>query len=605
MFPKGEASLITIGERLNLLRQLMGKHKIDFYLIPATDAHNNEYLPECWLRRSWISNFTGSAGEALVSLNNAYLWTDGRYTLQAERELDNKLYTLMQQTSFTSETEQWLIDTLNGKTLGVDPRVVGITRAKLLEEIMDAANGKLLFINDNLIDECKLQLSETIKLPNKEVFSHDEKYSGESVGNKLTWLRAELKRHGANYITLNALDEIAWLFNIRGADIEYNPLAICYAIVGLNDACIYLNKSKLSPQVVDMLNQNKISVDSYESFGNALYNLNGSIWLDNKMSSFWMYQNVNPENEVIPLRNPIVGKKAIKNHIEIEGARTAHIKDAVAVIGFFYWLSNTWTDGVDELASVDKIFAFRKLQEKFIGSSFATISGFAANSAVIHYRAMPETNKIINDTSLYLLDSGGQYREGTTDITRTVHLGIATDEQKRHYTLVLKGHLALGRAIFTAGTCGEHLDALARTPLWREFLNYRHGTGHGVGSCLCVHEGPQSISQFGTGVALAPGMIVSNEPGLYLKNKYGIRIENLCVVTEVNTPEAKSSEYGPFYQFETLTMVPYCRALIDISMLTEEEIGQIRDYYKLIKIKIRHLLGESERKWLDHELHIF
>lgn len=596
--------MTTIGERLILLRQLMQKHKIDFYLIPATDAHNNEYLPECWLRRPWISGFTGSAGEALVSLNAAYLWTDGRYTLQAERELDSKLYTLMQQSLFTAETESWLHANLAGKTLGVDPRVVGIARAEKLEQIMNDVNGRLLLIDENLIDECKMQLSEIIKLPVAKAFVQEEKYSGESVESKLSWLRSELSRYKVNHIALNVLDEIAWLFNIRGDDIAYNPLTICYAIIGLDDACIYVDQSKLSPQIIEVLNQNKIRIDTYESFGNAVHALTGCIWLDEKMSSFWMYQKINQDSEIRLARNPIVFRKASKNQVEIEGARRAHVRDAVAITNFFYWLSNNWKNGVDEISSGEKIFAFRKQQEKFIGSSFATISGFAGNSAVIHYRAMPETNKTINDSSLYLLDSGGQFRDGTTDITRTVHLGSATSEQKRHYTLVLKGHLAIGRSIFTAGTCGEHLDALARIPLWREFLNYRHGTGHGVGSCLCVHEGPQSISQFGTGVALVPGMIVSNEPGLYLKDKYGIRIENLCVVTEISTPEAKSSEFGPFYQFETLTMVPYCKALIDISMLTEEEVTQIKDYYKLIKTKIRPLLDESVRKWLDSELNI-
>ncbi|MCE3267907.1 MAG: aminopeptidase family protein [Burkholderiales bacterium] len=597
--------MTKIAERLTLLRQLMQKHKIDFYLIPATDAHNNEYVPECWLRRPWISGFTGSAGEVLVSLNSAYLWTDGRYTLQAGRELDNNLYTLMHQPLFNLETEQWFKANLTGKTLGVDPKVIGIMRTEQLDKIMHSVDGQLLLIDENLVDKCKIQLGEIIKLPSAKVVVQEEKYSGESVGSKLVCLRDKLRNHQADYIALNVLDEIAWLFNLRGADIEYNPLVICYAIIGLNDACIYVDKTKLSSQVLDIFNQNKIRIGAYEDFGNALYNLKGCIWLDNKMSSFWMYQNINKACEVILERSPIVYKKACKNLVEIEGARKAHIKDAVAVINFFHWLYNEWKNGVDELTSGDQVLAFRKQQEKFIGSSFATISGFAANSAVIHYHAIPETNKVINDTNLYLLDSGGQYLEGTTDVTRTVHLGEADSEQKRHYTLVLKGHLALGRSIFTRGTCGEHLDAIARTPLWNEYLNYQHGTGHGVGSYLCVHEGPQGISQFSSGVALVPGMIVSNEPGLYLKNKYGIRIENLCVVSEVNNTEAKSSDYGPFYQFETLTMIPYCKELIDKSMLSPEELNQLKDYYNLIKIKIGHLLNQPVRQWLDSELNIF
>ena len=240
-----------------------------------------------------------------------------------------------------------------------------------------------------------------------------------------------------------------------------------------------------------------------------------------------------------------------------------------------------------------------------MGPSFETISGFASNSAVIHYHASESTNKIVNDTNLYLLDSGGQYSEGTTDVTRTIHLGSATAEQKRHYTLVLKGHLAIGRAVFSHGTCGEHLDALARSPLWNEYLNYQHGTGHGVGSCLCVHEGPHKISQVNTNVPLLPGMIVSNEPGLYLKDRYGIRIENLCVVTKVTNSKAESSEYGPFYQFETLTLLPYCKELIDINILNKEEINQICNYYELIKTKVFPLLTEPVQNWLENELNLF
>ncbi|MES2614652.1 MAG: aminopeptidase P family protein [Bdellovibrionota bacterium] len=593
----------SINQRLNALREQMKKHQLDFYLVPSSDDHNNEYLPECWQRRPWISGFTGSAGEVLVSHTNAYLWTDGRYFTQAENELDPKLYTLMPQKSFAPETEQWLSNS-TGKTLGIDPHVLGIDRVNKLMKAMTNVNGKIALIDTNLVDESRKQLGETLQLPKAKAFLLEERICGESVSQKLIWLRSELTNNKVNHIALSVLDEIAWLFNIRGSDIEFNPLVISYAIIGLNDAHLFVEKSKLSPQILDALNQNKIHVDAYENFGNGLNNLKGTVWLDEMTASFWMQQKINPTSQIKFARSPIVHKKARKNNAEIEGAKQAHMKDAIALMNFFCWLNNNWKSGVDELICAEKLYEFRTQLENFVGSSFQTISGFADNGAVIHYHPTQKTNKVVDGSSLFLLDSGGQFLEGTTDITRTVHLGHATAEQKRHYTLVLKGHLAVGRAIFTHGTCGEHLDALARTPLWNEYLNYRHGTGHGVGSFLCVHEGPQKISQMNSGVPLLPGMIVSNEPGLYLKNKYGIRIENLCVVTKIESQEAQASEFGPFYQFENLTMMPYCKALIDVELLTKEELAQIRTYYSSIKASTYHFLTEPVQKWLTEETSI-
>jgi Xaa-Pro aminopeptidase len=598
---KEKQAMTHIEQRLSALRQYMQIHKLDFYLVPSSDAHCNEYLPECWQRRAWISGFTGSAGEVLVSQTHAYLWTDGRYFIQAEREIDPKLYTLMRQEGFVAGTEQWLEDTA-GKTLGVDAQVLGIHRLKNLKNIIAASGGKLAIIDTNLVDESRRQLGEKLELSHSNAFYLEERFSGESVGDKLNWLRSELKKLKVNSIALNALDEIAWLFNLRGADIAFNPLVISYAVISLGDAHLYVEKSKLSTQIKEVLNKNNVHIHPYEDFGNALSDLTGSILLDNKTASFWMHDKINKNAQIKLESSPITIKKACKNEIEIKGAKTAHLKDAVALINFFFWLNQNWKTSVDEMICGEKILEFRKQQENFVGPSFDTISGFAENSAVIHYRASSRTNKIVNNTNLYLLDSGGQFLEGTTDTTRTVHLGEATNEQKRHYTLVLKGHLALGRLVFRHGTCGEHMDILARQSLWNEFLDFQHGTGHGVGSFLCVHEGPQKISKATTNVPLLPGMIVSNEPGLYLKNKYGIRIENLCVVTEVGDAQARSSEYGPFYQFETLTMLPYCKSLIDVTLLTQEEILQISNYYQDIKNNIRHLLDEPVRQWLDQEL---
>lgn len=597
--------MLNIKERLSVLRQKMSMDNIDFYLVPSTDAHNNEYLPKCWLRRPWISGFTGSAGEVLVAKDHAYLWTDGRYYLQADKELDKNLYTLMPQSGFVPETETWLQENAKGKIIGVDSHLISIARARRLNMVMSAINGKLVLLDNNLVDECKLALGESLEMPFSKALYLDEKYTGEGILDKLSWLRGCLNKENANFIALNVLDEINWLFNLRGSDIEFNPLIICYAIIGVDTANLYVDKNKINEEIVTQFKQNNIIVKAYEDFAYDMNNLNGKVWLDETKANYWMYKNINKNNPVIFLPSPIVYKKACKNTIEINGTQTAHKKDAVVLAHFFYWLNNNWQAGIDEITCAQKLYECRSSALNFMGLSFNTISGFASNSAIIHYGVTNDTKKVVNDSNMYLLDSGSQYFEGTTDVTRTVHLGTATPEQKRHYTLVLKGHLAVGRAVFTHGTCGEHLDILARNALWGDYLNYRHGTGHGVGSALCVHEGPQKISQAPTNIPLVPGMIVSNEPGVYIKDQYGIRIENLCLVKEVTDERAKNSEYGPFYQFETLTLFPYAKGLIDVELLTTDEREQISAYYAQIKTEIYPLLEKPVLEWMEEEMNLF
>ncbi len=591
---------MNIAGRLQALRKHMSEHKLDIYLIPSIDAHNSEYVPECWQRRPWISGFDGSAGEVMVTMEHAYLWTDGRYFLQANQQLDASHYSLMKQSGFTPETEQWLADNGKGKRFGIDPRLVGIERANKFEKIMSSIAGEMVVLEENLVDKAKLDLGEHASLPSAPAFHLAETYTGVSLPQRLQWLRNELSQADADHIALNVLDEIAWLFNIRGADIDYNPLVISYALVGKNEAILFVDKEKIGHDLLSTLTGAGVKLVEYNDFGKTLSMLKGTVWLDEKTATYWMLKEASTNAKVKLSRSPIVAAKACKNETEKEGARKAHIKDAAAVINFFVWLEKNWKNGVDEISAADMLADFRSKQPDLKGSSFSTISGFASNGAIIHYRATPETSKVINDSTLYLIDSGGQYLEGTTDITRTLHLGTPTVQQKKHYTLVLKGHLALARAIFPYGTCGEHLDVLARQALWNEYLNYRHGTGHGVGSFLCVHEGPQKISQALSGVPLIPGMIVSNEPGLYLDGEYGIRIENLCLVHELSA--AKGSEYGPFYGFEDLTLVPYCKKLIDISLLDEVEKKQINQYYQQIREKVRPLLHAEQQSWLDNEL---
>jgi Xaa-Pro aminopeptidase len=595
----------SIGKRLQLLRTEMRDKQVDIYIIPSIDAHNSEYVPSCFERRAWISGFTGSAGEVVVTLEHAYLWTDGRYFLQANQQLDAKHYTLMKQTGFVPEVPAWLASNASGKKLGVDPSLISIGRANDLKRILHDVGGEFVVIEDNLVDKCKLKLGEKLSMPQTQAFALDIKYTGESVDMRLTMLRDVLAKNNAEFIALNVLDEIAWLFNIRGADIEFNPLVISYALISHKKAWLFVDKQKINQELQQTLTKAGVSIVAYEGFGEHLAKIKSSIWLDDKTANYAMLSKVSDKATIVFGRSPIILKKACKNAVEASGSKYAHTKDAVAVINFLAWLDKSWKSGIDEISAADKLAEFRGQQENLLGASFATISGFAGNGAIIHYRANEATVKTIDDSNLYLIDSGGQYLEGTTDITRTVHLGKPTKEQKRHYTLVLKGHLALGRAIFPQGTFGEHLDALARSPLWSEYLNYRHGTGHGVGSFLCVHEGPQKISSAPSGVSLLPGMIVSNEPGLYIADSHGIRIENLCLISELKSREASLSEYGPFYAFEDLTLVPYAKKLIDVKMLSDEDKAQIKRYYKKIKTKVRTLLSKKERIWLDNELDLF
>jgi Xaa-Pro aminopeptidase len=602
VFGSGKSSTPdNTSARLAELRKLMQQEQIDFYLAPSIDAHNSEYVPECWQRRTWISNFTGSAGEALIGLNDALLSTDGRYFLQADQELNAKYFTLLKQQGFVPETELWLKKNAQGKTLGIDAKLVGIARFNQLNNLMTSLGGKLIKLPENLIDKARANLNEQLQLPNAPALTLDIKYTGQSTKDKLTWLRGEIKALGTDFIALNALDEIAWLFNIRGNDIDFNPYVISYVLVSSDKAVLYADNNKFTADMIVELVKSGITVKPYDEFYADAGKIETSILLDDKVASQWMLDAISANVHKVFAPSPIVLKKSRKNPTEISGMRKAHVKDAVAVVNFFHWLENNWKDGVDEISASDKLEAFRREQENIYGLSFSTISGFASNGAIIHYRASESSKKVIDDSTLYLIDSGGQYLDGTTDITRTLHLGNPTAIQKQHYTLVLKGHLALARAKFIEGTKGEHLDALARMPLWEHGLNYRHGTGHGVGCFLGVHEGPQKISQAPSTVSLQQGMVVSNEPGLYLDGQYGIRIENLLLINKIDV----KSEYGEFFEFEDLTLVPYCNKLIDESLLSSEDKAQLNNYYAQIRQQILPLLSGEVHSWLDKELKKF
>jgi Xaa-Pro aminopeptidase len=586
---------MTISEKLSHLRKTMQEIGADFYYVPSGDEHQNEYVPKHWQRRPWISHFTGSAGDALIGMDQAYLWTDPRYFLQAEKQLDTQYYRLMKEQvqGFAPPIDAWLKIHAAGKVCAVDPKVISIAQAKKFQTALTSVNGQLLAHDANLIDKI---WQREIAHSKSQISIYDLKYSGMSARDKIEQVRKAIRAKGAACHVISMLDAIAWLFNIRGKDVDYNPLVISYALITQTEAILFVDLAKIRQEDLAYFKEQGISLREYAEIQKALNHISSKVLLDPVNTSFWVEQQLKSA-EILFDASPITMMKACKNLVEQESTKEAHRRDGRAVIRFLSWLDKHWSEGHTEMSLADKLEQFRKQESDYVSLSFNTISGFGAHGAIIHYAVTSDTDSKVDNSALYLLDSGAQYLQGTTDITRVLHLGNPTAEEKHHYTLVLKGHLALRHSIFPEGTKGENIDALARLPLWQEALNYGHGTGHGVGVFLCVHEGPQRISQGASGVALKPGMIVSNEPGLYLTEKYGIRIENLCLIRTVYDELQSISGHGPFYGFEDLTLVPYNRKLINKAELSEKEIQWINEYHQQIADSISGL-SQEEQDWL-------
>ncbi len=586
-----------ISERVSALQKTLRTQGLDYYYVPATDAHRNEYLPEHAKRREWISGFTGSAGDVVIGLERGLLWTDGRYVLQAEQELDPEIFSLIPQAQgVIADVPGWIRSLSKAQVqMGVDPQNISINQARELENALKTIGGRLVSQEINNIDAMRTDLAtQGFCSP---IRIHDVKYSGMSTVEKLAWLRMQMQEKGVEALVLNALDEIAWLFNIRGSDIDYNPVVVSYALITHQEAKWFVGRDRIKPlEIAHYCQTQKITAYDYEDFEAHLHVLKGLVWVDPHVVSFWIAQHLK-HAQLHEERSPIVMKKACKNTVEIEGMIEAHLMDGVALTHFLFWLKTHWREGVTELSLAHKLHEFRAKSPLFLGESFRTISGFGPDGAVIHYSVTPESDRPVDDSSLFLLDSGAQYPMGTTDVTRVVHLGTPTPTQKRDYTLVLKGHLALRQAIFPQGANGTHVDILARQFLWQYGLNYQHGTGHGVGAHLCVHEGPQVISPRMRNTALMPGMVVSNEPGYYLKDHYGIRIENLCLVVEKQAPCYQDSPYGPFYGFEDLTFVPLAKNLMDLTLLSATEIQAINRYHQQVREKLLPRLDPSVHAW--------
>ncbi len=584
----------TTSDKLFELRQLIDAYELDYYYVPSADPHLNEYLPTHWQRRRWLTEFTGSAGDALIAADGAYLWTDPRYFIQAEQELDPAHFQLMRnQQGMAPPIEVWLSQQGRGKVCGVDPNLISIAQAQRWQKTLADKDSELSAIEDNLVDSI---WEDQPPLQTKPIHIQSLEFAGKSVRDKLNELRRAIRSLGAKTHIITMLDAIAWLFNIRGRDIHYNPLVISYAIITEDQALLFTNLNRLSESDHHYFKEQGITPFPYQQFENAVSELTDSVLIDPTTTSWAVLKSLQ-QAEPIWAPSPITLTKACKNPTEQQVMREAHRRDAISLCRFLHWLDSHWSEQTEYTAAT-KLSEFRKEDPHCVDLSFATISAYADHGAIIHYQPTLENAYQLSDQSLYLLDSGGQYYEGTTDVTRTLHFGTPTEQQKHDYTLVLKSQLALRHTLFPKGTCGEDLNAIAHRLLWQDGLDFGHGTGHGVGCHLCVHEGPQRISSAKTSIPLLPGMIVSNEPGVYFTNQYGIRIENVCLITQAKTQAESRTGHGPFYQFEDLTMVPYERKLINKDELTHEELEQINQYHQHIFQLLNADLSEETRQWL-------
>lgn len=587
---------MKVTERLERLRKIMKDKGIDYYIIPSEDAHQSEYVCEHYRGRAYMSGFTGSAGTLLVGLENAILWTDGRYFIQALDELKGSGIEMfkMRIPGWPSLLE-WLKENAKaGETIAFDGKVFSVGEYKDFKKL-EEENNLNIKIDEDLLDEV---WKDRPSLPKEKAFLHEVKYCGKSAREKLREVREEMKKLGANNYIIASLDDIAWLYNIRGNDVKCNPVVLSYALVKENEAYLYVDKSKFTSKMEEELLNEGVTLKSYDEIGNAISNLEGKILIDPNKISAYLYECIKDKNNIVEFGNITTKFKAIKNEVELDNLRKCQVRDGVAMVKFMKWLKdNIGKIEISEISASDKLEELRSLDKLFKGISFETIAGHKEHGAMMHYSATPENDYTLEPRGFLLIDSGGQYLDGTTDITRTFVLGELTYEERKDYTLVLKGHIGLMRAKFLKGATGSALDIKAREPLWNEGIDYKCGTGHGVGFFLNVHEGPQSISPVPNKVALEPGMIITNEPGVYREGKHGIRTENTMVVVK----DTYSEEFGEFYKFETISLCPIDLEGLDISLLNEEEKAWLNNYHKKVYDLLSPYLDEEEKEFLKNE----
>lgn len=571
---------IEILDRLTHLRLLMKSKGIDVFLVNGSDPHSSEYVQDHWKTREYLSGFTGSYGWLAITLKDAALWTDSRYYIQADQELAATGIKIEKaRTLETLSVGKWITARLKSGTVGFDGMCYSYSEIKQLKE--DLGPNFELNSNCNLLDTV---WHDRPSISFSSVFDQPVEFSGESRNSKLTRIRKLLKDNNSDMIVLTALDEIAWAFNLRGSDVEYNPVFFSYAIIEDCRAMLFAEISKIPISFREKLMNDGIEMFSYSQFYDILrIIIRKKVLIDPKICNYNIYEILNGKNTLIKSDSIVQQMKSIKNATEIEGFKKAMVQDGVALLDFFFWLDKMVKyQNITEFDITKKLFEYRSKQKYFLGESFSTIAGFGKNGAIVHYHVKEEKAQSIGENNLLLIDSGAQYQCGTTDITRTVFVGSVADAgMKRYFTLVLKGMIALSQIHFPKGTCGCHLDVLARKALWQNGLNYGHGTSHGVGAFLNVHEGPESVRSDFNSVLIEPGMVISNEPGIYIENKYGIRTENmiLCV-------EDRITDFGTFYKFETLTLFPIDQNLIDTQLLDEQELAWLNDYHKTVYEKL-------------------
>ena len=583
-----------ISERIARLREELRREHLSAFIFPTSDPHNSEYTAEHWKGREWISGFNGSAGTAVVTLDNAALWTDSRYFIAAEEQLQGTEFQLMKlKVEGTPSIAEWLGRELKDaadKAVGIDGMVNSTNSIKELISDLRTQGGITLRTN---FDPLERIWQDRPAIPENPVVIHPLEYAGEPIREKLVRIRKALREKHADGMLMAALDDIAWTLNLRGSDVHCSPVFVSYLLISTTEVTLYINKVKLTPEVMSYLQAEGVGVKPYNQVKQGLKDyFEYNILLDGNEVNYTLYKTV--EREIVDASSPVPLMKAVKNEREIAGFRSAMLKDGIAMVKFLKWLKPAVEAGGQTEMSVErKLTALRAEQPLFRGLSFDTIVGYEEHGAIVHYEAIPETDATLHPKGLLLIDSGTQYQDGTTDVTRTIALGPLTEEQKRVYTLVLKGHIDLQLLHFPDGASGTQLDAIARRPLWQAGMNFLHGTGHGVGCYLNCHEGPHQIRMEWIPARLQAGMTVTDEPGVYLGGRFGVRIENTLLVVP-----AEETECGRFLGFETLTLCPIETSPIIKELLTPEEIQWLNDYHTTVYERLSPYLNEDEKAWL-------
>lgn len=580
---------------LEALRDLMRSKHIDAVIIPGTDPHQSEYPSEHWKFRDYVSGFTGSNGTAVVTLDDAGLWTDSRYFLQAAEQLEGSGFTLHKENIPGEPTVlEWLGEVLDeDAVVGVDGRLFSLIEANRIE--MFCAQNGFMFAPDFRAAEAIW--TDRPARPMNPAFVHDEALAGEDVDSKISRVVDALDAADADGLLITALDEIAWLLNLRGSDVDYTPVVIAFAYVSEDERVLFIDSEKVTSEVKDHLKKYRVKIKDYDDIEKFLGKISSTatVMVDPNRVSDALGQAMICNKTY--MASPVIALKGVKNECQIAGFRQAMLYDGAAMVRMMMWLEQNVANGITEMDVDCRLQQERAAYASNRGDSFHMIAGYKDHGAIVHYEATDESAYTLAPEGLLLIDTGGQYLEGTTDITRTISLGYPTAAEKHDYTLILKGHLALAHAVFPKGTMGVQLDVLARGPLWNEGMTYLHGTGHGVGHFLGCHEGPQSIRMEANPTPLELGMVTSNEPGIYKTGEYGIRTENLLLCV----PACSNEEWGEFYKFESLTLFPYDTTLMDMDMLSREEVKQINDYHAMVCERLRPLLSADEAQWLEQK----